>query len=125
MDGETRIHNNCLLMAYSHVAHNCVLYDGVVMANSSALGGHILIESGVIIGGLTAIHQFVRVGKGAILGGMSRISMDVIPYAKASGIPCKLYGLNVVGLERKGVGKDVLRKLKKAYKILFRMHLGA
>jgi UDP-N-acetylglucosamine acyltransferase len=123
-DGETRIGNNCLLMAYSHVAHNCVLHDGIVMANASALGGHIIIESGVIIGGLTAIHQFVRIGRGSILGGMSRITMDIIPYAKASGTPCKLYGLNVIGLERKGFGKDVIKKLKKAYKILFRMHLG-
>jgi len=93
------------------------------MANSVALGGHILIEDYAILGGIVAVHQFVRIGAYAIVGGGSSISMDIPPYVSASGIRARLHGLNSVGLKRRGFSDEALNILKKAYKILFRSNL--
>ncbi len=121
--GKTVIGNENFLMAYSHVAHDCQIGNGVVMANGATLAGHILIEDYAIIGGLVAIHQFCRVGTHALIGGVSGILMDIPPYTKAQGDPAKLYGLNTVGLKRANFSEETLKALKKAYRIIFRSSL--
>lgn len=117
--GRTLVGTDCLLMAYSHVAHDCELGNHVILANSVNMGGHVLIEDWAIVGGLTPIHQFVRIGAHAFVGGGSRVPQDVPPYCRAAGNPPKLYGLNSVGLERRGLSPETRRALKQAYRILF------
>ncbi|MGB0562658.1 MAG: acyl-ACP--UDP-N-acetylglucosamine O-acyltransferase [Spirulinaceae cyanobacterium] len=117
---ETRIGNDNLLMAYSHVAHNCVLADNVIIANGVALAGHVQIESRVVIGGVLGIHQFVHVGQMAMLGGMSRIDRDVPPYMLVEGNPGRVRALNLIGLKRAGVNPEELQLLKKAFRLLYR-----
>jgi UDP-N-acetylglucosamine acyltransferase len=115
----TVVGDDCFLMAYSHVAHDCQIGNNVVLANAVNMGGHVFIEDWAIIGGLTAIHQFVRIGAHAFVGGASRTSQDVPPYTKAAGSPCKLYGLNSVGLDRRGFSPEVRQALKTAYRTVF------
>lgn len=117
--GRTTVGSDCLLMAYTHVAHDCELGNHVILSNAVNMAGHVTIEDYAIVGGLTPIHQFVRVGAHAFVGGGSRIPQDVPPYCRCAGNPPKLYGLNSVGLERRGFGEDVRRALKSAYRILF------
>ncbi|MEM8639891.1 MAG: acyl-ACP--UDP-N-acetylglucosamine O-acyltransferase [Cyanobacteria bacterium P01_G01_bin.54] len=117
---ETRIGNQNLLMAYSHVAHNCVLADNIIIANSVALAGHVQIESRVVIGGVLGIHQFVHVGEMAMLGGMSRIDRDVPPYMLVEGNPARVRALNLIGLKRAGLSSAKLHLLKKAFRLLYR-----
>ena len=117
--GKTEIGSNCLLMAYAHVAHDCVLGNNVILANSVNMGGHVLIEDHVIVGGLTAIHQFVRIGKHAFVGGSAAVMKDVPPYVKAAGNPLKLYGLNSLGLQRRGFSEETRMTLKRAYRMVF------
>ncbi len=121
--GTTRVGDNCLLMAYSHVAHDCTLGDGVVMANAATLAGHVTIEDYGIVGGLAAIHQHVRIGSSAILGGGAMATLDVPPFCMAAGDRARLQGLNVVGLRRRGLSEDSIRKLRKAYRTLFQSSL--
>jgi UDP-N-acetylglucosamine acyltransferase len=122
-EATTVIGNNCLLMAYSHVAHNCELDSNVIMANAATLAGHIRIGEGAIIGGLVAIHQFVQVGCFAIVGGKAAVRKDIVPFVKASDNPCRPYGLNIIGLKRKGYSPEKIRQLRHAYRIIFRMGL--
>jgi UDP-N-acetylglucosamine acyltransferase len=122
-DRKTEIGDKNFLMAYSHVAHDCKLGNNVIMANSVALGGHIVIEDHAILGGIVAVHQFVRIGSYAIVGGLSGVSMDIPPYVSASGGRAKLYGLNLVGLKRRGFSEEAIATLKKAYKTIFRSGL--
>ncbi len=117
--GETKIGNGILLMAYVHVAHDCIIGDHAILANNATLAGHVEIEDFAIVGGLTPIHQFVRVGKHAIVGGASRISQDVPPFCKIAGSPAKNYGLNSIGLARRNISDETISELKKAYKIIF------
>lgn len=119
----TVIGDRNFLMAYSHVAHDCKLGSNIIMANSVALGGHIVIEDHAILGGIVAVHQFVRIGAYAIIGGQSAVSQDIPPYVSAAGNRAKLYGLNLVGLKRKGFSDAIINTLKKAYKIIFRSGL--
>lgn len=118
---ETVIGNNNLLMAYSHVAHDCVIGSNIVMANSATLAGHVTVQDHVIIGGLVAIHQFVRIGAHAMLGGGTLVTLDVPPYmiATSDKRDMSLRGLNLVGLKRRGFSDETISKLKKAYKTLF------
>lgn len=118
--GETKVGNDCLLMAYVHIAHDCVVGNRVILANNGTLAGHVEIEDGAIIGGLTAIHQFTKIGTLAIIGGASRVNQDVLPYTKSAGNPLKLFGLNSIGLERNNVSVETRAELKKAYKLMFR-----
>lgn len=118
-DSSTIVGNNVLLMAYSHVAHDCVIKDGAIIANCGTFAGYVTIEEKAVIGGLTGIHQFVRIGKLAIIGGCSKVVQDVAPYSNCDGHPLKVYGLNTVGLERAGVPQESRTYLKKAFKILF------
>lgn len=119
-DGNTVIGSNNFLMAYVHVAHDCKLGSGIIMANAATLGGHVSMEDCVVVGGLAAVHQYSRVGAYAMVGGFSGISQDVPPYTVASGARAKLFGLNTIGLKRHGFSEDAINNLKKAYKIIFR-----
>lgn len=117
--GRTMVGRRCYLMAYAHVAHDCVLEDDVVLANMVQLAGHVHVEAGASIGGSTAVHQFVHIGALAFVGGASRVVQDVPPYTRAAGNPMKLFGLNAVGLERAGMERDTRRALKRAHRLLF------
>jgi len=123
----TVIGNDNLLMAYVHVAHNCIIANQVIIANAVALAGHVEIESNAVIGGVLGIHQFVHIGRYAMLGGMSRIDRDVPPYMVVEGNPCRVRGLNAIGLRRAGItdleGGRYYRELKEAYRIVYRSHL--
>ena len=121
--GVTIIGDYNLLMAYSHVAHNCKLGNHVILANSANLAGHIHVEDYAIVGGLTGVHQFTRIGAHCIIGGASAVNKDVPPYTMASGNHAKLYGLNQVGLRRRGFSEETIAALKHAYRIMFRMSL--
>ena len=119
----TKVGKNCLIMAYAHVAHDCLLGDNVVIANSVNMAGHVIIEDYVGIGGMTPIHQFVKIGAHAFIGGGIRIPKDVPPYILAMGTPVTFGGLNSVGLQRRGFSAETLKKLKNAYKIIYRENL--
>ena len=118
----TLLGSNNLLMAYSHVAHNCVVEDNVIIANSVALAGHVYVESGARISGLVGVHQFVHVGRLAMIGGLSRIDRDVPPFTLINGNPAYVRGLNQVGLQRAGLTADpqAYRELKQAYRLVYR-----
>jgi UDP-N-acetylglucosamine acyltransferase len=123
-DGVTSIGERCFLMAYVHVAHDCRVGNHVIMANNAALSGHVLVEDHVVMGGIVGVHQFVRIGAYSMVGGFSRIVKDVPPYVTAVGTEdVKLYGLNKVGLKRKGFSEETLEELRRAYQILFREKL--
>ena len=121
--GVTIIGDHNLLMAYCHVAHNCKLGDHVVMANAANLAGHIHVEDYAIIGGLTGIHQFTRIGAHCIIGGASAVVKDIPPFVMASGNFAKLFGLNMIGLKRRGYTDETIAALKEAYRIVFRSSL--
>jgi UDP-N-acetylglucosamine acyltransferase len=112
--GLTRIGNNCLLMSYVHIAHDCVVEDNVIMANGATLGGHVRVGKRVVMGGFSAVHQFCRIGAYAFIGAMSGVDKDVPPFVKVFGIPAKIQGLNLVGLRRAGFTKEDIRKLSQA-----------
>ncbi len=119
-DGMTEVGDNNFLMAYVHVAHDCKVGNNVIMANYAGLSGHVSIGDHVIVGGIVGVHQHVTVGAYTMLGGMSRIINDVPPYVIASGSDkARLYGLNLVGLKRKGFSESEVSDLKAAYRILF------
>lgn len=122
--GVTEVGDKCLLMATSHVAHDCKVGNEVVMANSVALAGHVHVEDYVILGGLAAVHQFVRIGAYAYVGGMTPVSQDVPPYVIATSRGENfLHGLNKIGLKRRGFNDNTMAALKKAYRIFFRYGL--
>jgi UDP-N-acetylglucosamine acyltransferase len=121
---KTTVGKHCFLMTYVHLGHDCHVGDHVVIANGSQFAGHVTIEDRANISGLTAVHQFVRIGKFAFIGGCSRVPKDIPPYIKAVGNPVKLYGLNTVGLQRNGFPDEVLRELKRAYRLFFRSELN-
>lgn len=122
--GRTIIGNNNLFMAYSHIAHDCVVADGCIIANNGTLAGHVTIEDKAVVGGLVAIHQFVRVGTLSIIGGCSKVVQDIPPYSTCDGHPAKVYGLNITGLRRAGIAKEVIAQLGSAFKILFNSGLS-
>lgn len=121
--GLTNIGKGSFLMAYCHVAHDCILGPGVIMANSAHLGGHIELGKKAIIGGMVAVHQFARVGEFALVGGVSGVSKDIPPYTLAAGVRAQLYGLNRVGLRRNGFSQETISTLKRAYRMAFRSTL--
>jgi UDP-N-acetylglucosamine acyltransferase len=121
---KTTVGKNCLIMSYVHLAHDCHVGDGVILSNGVQLAGHVTIEDKVTISGLVAVHQFARIGRYSFVGGMSRVSKDIPPFIKAVGNPIKLYGLNSVGLQRNGFSEEVMRELKRAYRLFFRSELN-
>jgi UDP-N-acetylglucosamine acyltransferase len=117
--GTTSVGDDCMFMAYTHVAHDCVVGSNVTFANNASLSGHCEVGDNVIISGMTAVHQFVRIGHHAFLGGMSAIVGDVIPFGMAVGNRAHLRGLNVVGIKRSGLARSELVALRKAYRMIF------
>ena len=117
--GVTRVGADCLLMAVVHVAHDCEVGDGVVIANNVVMGGHVAIGAGAVIGGAAALHQFVRIGRGAMVGGVSGVEADVIPFGSVIGNRARLSGLNVIGLRRRGTDHAGLHRLRAAVRLLF------
>ncbi len=116
----TKVGNNCLFMVSSHVAHDCLVEDNVILANNVPLGGHAHIESNVIIGGNSAVQQFTRVGKSAMIGGMCGVVRDIIPYGIVHGNRSILQGLNLIGLRRKNIPNKEIIVLNNAYKEIFK-----
>ena len=117
--GKTIVGNNCLIMAYAHIAHDCVIGNNCVIVNSVALGGHVTIGDYAIIGGLSAIHQFVSVGKHAMVSGGSLVRKDVPPYIKAAREPLSFVGINSIGLRRRGFSDDKIKEIQAIFRILF------
>ncbi|MBI2618786.1 MAG: acyl-ACP--UDP-N-acetylglucosamine O-acyltransferase [Ignavibacteriales bacterium] len=122
--GITRVGSHCLLMAYTHVAHDCHLGDKVILANCVALGGHVELGNWVIIGGLTPVHQFVRVGDHAMIGGGFRVSKDVPPFVLAGQDPLAFERLNLVGLRRRGFDDKSITLIDHTYRILYKSNLN-
>ena len=118
--GLTKIGNNCLFMVSSHIAHDCIVENNVILANNVPLGGHAHIEENVIIGGNSAVQQFTRVGKSAMIGGMCGVVRDVIPYGIAHGNRSILQGLNLIGLRRQNIPNSEITVLNHAYKEIFK-----
>ena len=118
--GKTKVGNNCLFMVSSHIAHDCVVGDNVILANNVPLGGHAHVDDNAIIGGNSAVQQFTRVGKFAMIGGMCGVVRDVIPYGIVHGNRSILQGLNLIGLRRKNVPNKEILFLSEAYKIIFK-----
>ena len=116
----TRIGNDNYLMAYSHVAHDCEIGNGVIISNGVQLGGHVKLEDRANIGGLAALHHFVTVGRLAFIGGLTRVVRDVPPFMTVEGNPSKVRCVNVVGCSRNGVKREAIKKLKEAYRLLYR-----
>ena len=121
--GVTRIGNDNLFMAYSHVAHDCTVGDKTVFANCAALGGHVEVGDWVILGGLTAVHQFSKIGAHAFLAGGAIVQRDVPPYVMVSGNPASPHTVNSEGLKRRGFSAEQIRNLRTAYRILYRSDL--
>ncbi len=117
--GVTEIGKECFIMAYAHVAHDCILKNNIIMANSVNLAGHIEIDEYAIIGGIVPIHQFTKIGAHCMIGGGFRVQQDVVPYSLVGGYPLKVVGLNAVGLKRRGFDTEVIRQIEKAFKFLF------
>jgi len=117
--GKSQIGKNCLLMAYTHIPHDCAVGDNCIIANSVQIGGHSHIEDWVIIGGSAGLHQFSRVGEHSMIGAMAKITQDVPPYILAVNNPAEFSGLNVVGLRRRGFKAEDIQTLKEAYKYLY------
>jgi UDP-N-acetylglucosamine acyltransferase len=122
---KTTIGDNNLLMAYSHIAHDCSLGSGCVLANNSTLAGHVSIEDKAVVGGLVAIHQFVRIGMLSIIGGCSKVVQDIPPFSTCDGHPARVYGLNLIGLKRKGISHEAIKKIDQAFKLIFNSGLTA
>jgi UDP-N-acetylglucosamine acyltransferase len=118
--GMTFIGSRNLIMAYCHIAHNCKLENNIVMSNAAQLAGHIHVEDFAIISGMTGVHQFTRIGAHCFIGAMSGVPQDIPPYTLSSGSRAKLYGLNVIGLERRNFPEKSIKSLKEAYRIIFR-----
>jgi UDP-N-acetylglucosamine acyltransferase len=120
-DGEvTRVGSNNHILAYCHIAHNCLLGNHIIMSNVGTLAGHVTVEDYAVIGGLAAVHQFCRIGKMAMIGGCSKVVQDVPPFMMADGNPAETRTINKTGMERNGVSEEAQTALRQAYKILFR-----
>jgi UDP-N-acetylglucosamine acyltransferase len=120
---KTTVGQNCCLMAYVHVAHDCVIGNNVILSNAVNMAGHVVIEDYVGVGGITAIHQFVKIGQHSFISGCSGIAKDVPPYILAMGIPSTYGGTNHIGLARRGFDKEVILEIKRAYRLIYRSSL--
>jgi UDP-N-acetylglucosamine acyltransferase len=117
---KTTVGKNSFLMSYVHLAHDCHIGDNVIISNGTQLAGHVIVEDYAGISGVCGVHQFTRIGRHSYIGGHSKITQDVPPYVKAVGNPIKLFGLNSVGLQRRGFKPEAIAELKKAYRLCFR-----
>ena len=121
--GTTVMGDHNLIMAYSHIAHNCILDNHIIMVNAANLAGHIHVEDYAIIGGLSGVHQFTRIGAHCMIGGASAVTRDVAPYLIAAGNHATTHGLNVVRLKRRGFDEETINAIKRAYTLVFRSSL--
>jgi UDP-N-acetylglucosamine acyltransferase len=121
---QTTIGSGCLLMTQSHVGHNCVIGDEVVLSNIATLAGHVEVHDWAILGGVVAIPQFIRIGKGTYIGGFSAMRLDLPPFFRGSGRPMEPVGINKVGMSRRGIPEENIRAVHKVHRILYRMGLG-
>jgi UDP-N-acetylglucosamine acyltransferase len=119
-EGRTRIGNAGNFLAYSHIGHDCVVGNEVVFSNNGTLAGHVQVDDNAVMGGLTAVHQFCRIGRFAITGGCSKIVQDVPPFMIADGNPARVRGINLVGMERKGVPPETVKLIKEVFRIIYR-----
>lgn len=117
--GKTIVGNNCLIMAYAHIAHDCVIGDNSIIVNNVALGGHVDIGEYAIVGGLTAVHQFVKIGKHSIVSGGSLVRKDVPPYVKAGREPLSFVGINSIGLRRRNFSDKDIEEIQEIYRVLY------
>ena len=115
----TKIGSNCLLMAYVHIGHDCIVKNNVILANGVQLGGHVLIDDYAIVGGLTPVHQFCKIGKHSLVGGGLRVVQDIPPYIIANGQPLRFSGINILGLKRKKFSSNQRSNIKRAYKLIY------
>jgi UDP-N-acetylglucosamine acyltransferase len=122
--GKTVIGSNNLIMAYAHIAHDCVIGNNCVMANAATLAGHVTLEDSAVIGGLSAVHQFVRLGRLSIVGGCSKVVQDVPPFSMCDGHPVRVIRTNAIGLKRAQISAEKVRHLNKAFKIMFHSGLS-
>ena len=122
--GVTRVGARAFIMSYVHLAHDCHIGDGVIIANGTQLAGHVTIQNRASVSGLVAVHQFVTIGAFAFVGGCSRVNQDIPPYVKAVGNPIELYGLNTIGLQRAGFGTETVTALKRLYRLFFNSELN-
>jgi UDP-N-acetylglucosamine acyltransferase len=123
--GLTRVGSHILVMAYTHIAHDCAIGDHVILANAATLGGHVTVEEWAQVGALCPVHHFVRIGAHAFVGGGTTITRDVLPFSKTSAArDAQAYGLNAVGLERRGFSKERIQKIHHAYKVLLASKLN-
>ena len=114
-EGKTVVGKNCLLMSYTHVAHDCILGDNIIMSNATQLGGHVLVEDWVILGGVTKVHQFVHIGKHAMIGADTKLVKDVPPFTLIGREPAKVQGINKVGLRRRGFSDNEIKEIDDFY----------
>jgi UDP-N-acetylglucosamine acyltransferase len=117
--GTTTVGDRCMIMVGSHVAHDCKIGNDVTFANNVVLGGHVVVGDNAFLGGMIAVHQFVRIGEGSMIGGMSGVPSDVIPFGMALGFRATLRGVNIVGMKRRGVSREDIRRVWRAYRMLF------
>ncbi|HEV8525855.1 MAG TPA: acyl-ACP--UDP-N-acetylglucosamine O-acyltransferase [Terriglobales bacterium] len=123
--GLTRVGNHTLIMAYAHIAHDCHIGDHVILANAATLGGHVTVEEWAVVGALCPVHQFVRIGAHSYIGGGTTITKDVLPFSKTvAARDTHAYGLNAVGLERRGFSEERIRKIHHAFKVLLASKLN-
>ncbi len=122
--GKSKIGENCFLMAYTHVAHDCFVGDKVILANGVQLAGHVTIEDWVTVGGLVPVHQFCTIGRHSFIGGGFRVVQDVPPYILAAGEPLAFKGLNIIGLKRREFAQDTIVQLRKCYRLLYQSKLN-
>lgn len=122
--GRTKIGNNCLIMAYVHVAHDCIVGNNVILVNSTQLAGEVTIDDWAIIGGMSAIHQFVRIGSHVMISGGSLVRKDVPPYIKAGREPLSYVGINSIGLRRRQYANDKIREIQDIYRYIYQKGLN-
>ena len=120
----TRVGDDGMFMVNSHVAHDCVVGNNVIMTNNAVIGGHVRVGDGAILGGNSAVHQFCRIGRKAMIGGMTGIGRDVIPFAMVTGDRGKLRGLNIIGLKRSGCDEHTIKSVTRAYMYIFKSNDG-
>ncbi len=123
-DSWTKIGDGGNFLAYSHIAHDCIVGNGVIFSNNGTIAGHVEVHDSAVIGGLTGIHQFCRIGRDALTGGCSKIVQDVPPFMIADGNPAFVRGINQVGLERRGFSAETIRLLREAYRLIYRSRLN-
>jgi UDP-N-acetylglucosamine acyltransferase len=123
--GVTRVGNHILVMAYTHIAHDCVIGDHVILANAATLGGHVVVEEWAQVGALCPVHHFVRIGAHSFIGGGTTVTKDVLPFSKTvAARDTHAYGLNAIGMERRGFSKERISKIHHAYKLLLASKLN-